>query len=64
MNDNHTVEVVRTYFNHLQSKLVLSITTIWKKLISHKISNLQSPKQALDNKSLGNTKTKSCKIMC
>jgi hypothetical protein len=62
MNDIHTTEVVRAYFNHLQSKLFLSITVIWTKLISHKISNLQSPKQALDNK--GKTKTKSCKIMC
>ena len=28
MNDSHTVEVVRAYFNHVQSKLFLTITTI------------------------------------
>ena len=44
------------------SKLFLRIPAAWYKLIFHKLSDLNVKSQQLDNRSLGKTKVKHCKI--
>jgi hypothetical protein len=51
-------------FNRFQFKLLSWIPTVWSKLIFQKISNLQSSKAPLHNRSLRKTNIKHCKIMC